>query len=426
MHFAIYELHCTIQERFISHCYIVLKNTYGISIYFTKLEKYARTYNEIKVPWTAKATLLDKRNLQYVCKALNYILIQHHKQYKVCSVHNITEEMIFDFLKDYAHSEKNNGGYRSQQSIDTCTKAVLHFFANIALDCNVNNISQTNLLKKQEQRVSKKFNRTKSIFVPIFYEKANSKPARKLLRDIPLAALDILIELSQIHTPEIAFAIIIQLSAGLRSGEVLNLHQNTKQKRSNILISYKGTTVTQIQLDLREELALRSDGKRVGGIKKKRMQDVYPSYIELFMQGKRFHDEYLKNKTYEKDYAPLFLGQNGCAMTYQTYLRTFHRLIHKHLYPAMLNSEDANLVSFGQALSTQTLSPHALRHSYTVNLVLAEVNIATLQSYRGDTSPESALWYLQNKGAIIQKVSDAHDKATDAMIKFQKTGENHT
>ena len=47
------------------------------------------------------------------------------------------------------------------------------------------------------------------------------------------------------------------------------------------------------------------------------------------------------------------------------------------------------------------LSPHVFRHWYTVQLVLSGIdNVGELMGARGDTSPESSLTYLQNKGDL--------------------------
>ena len=69
--------------------------------------------------------------------------------------------------------------------------------------------------------------------------------------------------------------------------------------------------------------------------------------------------------------------------------------------PILLASNDPELVLYGQTLMEHNLSPHVFRHWYTVQLVLSGVNNpGVLMAYRGDTSPESALTYINSKGEL--------------------------
>lgn len=298
-----------------------------------------------------------------------------------------------------------------------CTIAVSHFFANVSLACDgFAKVEPSDLLIEKQVQISRKNHHTKSIYAPVDYEKAVNIASKPIFRDIPMAALKELIELSQIHTPEITFCIICQVCAGLRPSEALNLRQDTSPLGPSIYVSLSGSSVMNVEFNLRQELVLRSDNIRVGGIKKKRVQQMPSKFIEDFMKGKAFHEYYLKGKEYELDYSPMFFCRNGKAMTYDLYQEKFQNLVYKYLRPAMLNSSEPKLQIFGHRLQTEELSPHSLRHSFTVKLVLLKTSVEMLQYYRGDTSPESASWYLNNKGELDKLASAAHEDALSKII----------
>lgn len=76
------------------------------------------------------------------------------------------------------------------------------------------------------------------------------------------------------------------------------------------------------------------------------------------------------------------------------------------MIPIYLQSNDNELVLYGQTLMEHSLSPHVFRHWYTVQLVLSGINEpGVLMHYRGDTSPESALTYINNKGELEKQFS---------------------
>ena len=66
---------------------------------------------------------------------------------------------------------------------------------------------------------------------------------------------------------------------------------------------------------------------------------------------------------------------------------------------------------FYQQMQGHTWGAHSFRHWFTVSLILSGVdNIASLMNYRGDSSPESAMIYLQNKGEIQRKYLEASEQ----------------
>ena len=57
-----------------------------------------------------------------------------------------------------------------------------------------------------------------------------------------------------------------------------------------------------------------------------------------------------------------------------------------------------------------------MRHWFTVQLVLRGENIAGIQYWRGDTSPQSAFEYLQNKGDLVRELRTADERLTKILM----------
>ena len=102
-------------------------------------------------------------------------------------------------------------------------------------------------------------------------------------------------------------------------------------------------------------------------------------------------------------------------MTYKSYKESFDEFVEKHFRQALLKSEDPELRIYGQLLYENTLSPHSLRHWFTVQLVLRGEDIGNIQFWRGDKSPQSAFTYLQNKGDLNRELAATNEKLTDLL-----------
>ena len=64
------------------------------------------------------------------------------------------------------------------------------------------------------------------------------------------------------------------------------------------------------------------------------------------------------------------------------------------------------------------LGTHALRHWFTVQLVLRKEDMAGLKFWRGDKSPESAFQYLQNKGDLVRELEITADRLVTALLEI--------
>ena len=166
---------------------------------------------------------------------------------------------------------------------------------------------------------------------------------------------------------------------------------------------------------------MRSDAVPCGSIKKERTAHVYPPFLGVFERMYLLHKERLAGMPYEREYCPMFVNSRGMAMTYDIYYSRFVSLVTDRLRPLLLGHEDPECRIYGQMLCENTLGPHVLRHWFSVQLALRGEDVAQLQFWRGDRSPESSFRYLQDKGDLIRELEATNELLASTLM---KEGEN--
>jgi integrase len=377
--------------------FIVIRNSYDVIIRFTNLHNYVGVFGgKVFSPLVSDA----EKRLYYVCTMLNYVLIEQYEWFGIDDVLQINRVALESFFRDYALGSKPGGGFRGAQSIEKCVAAVVTLFRNLRRKFGAQ-MALTNA-----DLVTEKLTRTNrgdvvGKAVPAFRVEG-IRSQREIFRELPTKAFKILLNLAFRYAPDIALAICLQAFAGLRAGEVCNVRQEVSPLGGGIIFTRIVGDVRKIEVDLTREMQLRSDGVIVGKIKKERIQCVYPPFIDAFVAAYKFHLDRLRPS--ESDYGPMFINSRGKAMTYIDYSRRFIALVNKHFRPALLESGDPDCKLYGQLLYENKLRPHALRHWFSVQLVLHGEDIAQVQFWRGDSSPESAFLYLQNKGDLVREL----------------------
>ncbi len=409
-YFAVYKhrMITKTKETFTSS-YIVIKNRFGMVEQFTELELFSQPYTG-KMPKRCDYT--QELYLNYVCPALNYIT----NTYDVVNVDEISPEMVFAFLDYYTTTPQDNGEKRSSQSVYRCINNVSRFFANLYL-CT-ERFDPDELMQPQYYKKNIKSERVQLRYEPLYHTKTEDNVNKTIFRDIPIKAMDVILKESRIWNPEIYFLIICQITTGLRPSEALNLRQNGSAAGNSLKFTMVNGDVTGISVDLTKEYQMRSDGKRVGGIKKPRIQNIYPGYIPMFMSGYKWHMNYLSTNKCDQTFLPLFPNKQGNAMTYPSYRQTFTQLLKTRVLPNLQLSDDPDVRVFALRLENETLCPHALRHFYTVSLVLKGLDIGQIQMYRGDKDPTSALTYVNGKGEIIKKIIEANTEVSNGLMEI--------
>lgn len=397
--------------------FIVLRNGYGIIVQFTRLQDFAGVYDRKTYrPITAN----PEKKLSYVTGMLNYVLVDHGAEFHIKHIFEVTKTILEQFFSSYALEKMPDGTFRARSTIEKCVSVVAHFMGNLVWKYG-------GLMKVTKDE----------LYYEKFYFGKGGKKVRKfepafqvtgipetdgLLRDIPTKAFEVLLPLAFRYAKDIAFALCLQAFAGLRAGEVCNVRQESSPLGPGVTFTEMEGTVRRIEIDLRRELILRSDNVITGAIKKERLQCVYPAFIGAFYKVYRLHKECLRHKTFEEAYAPMFVNSRGKAMTYENYRQKFQELVRKHFRPELQKSNDPELRIYSQMLYENSLGLHALRHWYTVQLVLRGEDIANIQYWRGDQSPESAFTYLQNKGDLNRELEETNSRLIGMLTDMGEAG----
>lgn len=420
LHYASYELACLTESgEQVRRYFIVLKDSFGTIVQWTLLHKYCIVYRqEIFAPVASNA----EAKVGYVVQFLNYLLRQ---QINLISVTHTVMQEFFDF---YAHTPSDiTKDYRSKQTIQSCVEACTSFVSHLQKEHPEMPVTQQELwvekIAFQRTHIRQKAGKRHITYVPNFRVTGFSSKANPIFRDLPSCILEDLFALAAQYMPHLLMPMALGAFAGLRPGECCCVRQESKAG----LRIYRSNGITdRIEIDLRQVYPLRSDGIATGGIKKPRIQAVYPLFLADFMTIYNRHLTYLSNIGYDRELAPLIINTYGQAMTYANYLASFRKLVTEYLRPALLADPDPVKQQYGQILQNYSLGPHALRHWFSVRLVLAGENAVTLQHWRGDHSVESANVYLANKSDLVQKYKEVSALALTQTLSTGESVVNHS
>lgn len=410
--YAVYSTQATAADGIaFTRSFIVLKNGYGVIERFTRLHEYAGIYTgKTYRPITAN----PKTVLYFICKMLNYVMVDYGAEFGVRHVFEITKPMLAQFFNSYAMEHQEDGSFRGKDSIDRCIRAVTSFMSRLYSAFGGYMKLSKEELYEERSTVTHKGQLVRRN-VPAF-QATGIPQSEGPFRDIPTKVMEILIPMAFRYARDIAFALCLQAFAGLRAGEVCNVRQECSPLGAGLRFVEVGGSTIKAEIDLRRELALRSDGVKTGGIKKERLQCVHPMFLGAFLKAYEIHKESLSYVVFEKEYAPMFVNRNGMALSYENYRQRFKQLVNGHLRPFLIESRDPELHIYGQMLYENRLGTHAMRHWFTVQLVLRGEEIEGIQYWRGDRSPESAFQYLQNKGDLVRELQETNESLLNILL----------
>lgn len=409
--FGIYEYRATdANEILLRKQLIVLKDENGNIVGWTDFHKYARS---------GKRTLSrsiyagqDKRCV-YVSLLLNYVFFE---AYHITKLTDIEPVMVKNFLTDYglcrlSGDDKNT--YRSKETVDICISVIIDFL-DLMISDNPSCKMKISDLYRTEKVFSKKTKRYIDKKVPTF--EINYRPNPKtIFRDIPDGAFKIIMNEIITNHRNILMLAACGAFAGMRPSECCNVRREDSALGPGLLFEIVDGEVTNVTIDIQEEKNLRSDMVSVGGIKKPRKQKVYHTFLKAFINCYNIYMKYIEGHPYEAQYGALTNTSFGKAYTYPAYRVEFQNAV-KGCIPKMLASDDPQTVNYGHMLQENSISPHILRHWFSVRLTLYGEDVAGLMYWRGDKSPESALTYITNKSELEKQYKLVNNKAFDYML----------
>lgn len=400
LHFAVYEHQLVLENKqVISRKFIVLRD--GASLRFTNFHEYVLPKRSVKSITSNGISRFD-----FVVPLLNFLFFEKG----IHTLDEMTVDMVSEYLNLYGLKklpwDKGTEG-RAKATVENSVRVILDF-----LERFIDDRKGKCLLKKsdlyRDTVVRDKYGKTIKVKRPVF-DVLYSGDGKRIFRDIPNAAFDLIFNTIFTYHKDLLMLVALQAFAGLRPSEACNVRRQDSALGPGMIFHYlnhgeDGDDIVTVELDLRKELILRSDNKKVGGIKKERKAMVPPMFLKIFMSSYREYMKHIEGRKYEAEYGPLNINRDGKCMTYAAYYTSFKTIVAKEIVPELLNSNDPELVIYGHLVLENGISPHIFRHWYTVQLVLASVEtVNELMSWRGDKSPESALTYLNDKGELMRK-----------------------
>lgn len=387
--------------------FIVLCHSDGTKT-FTNFHKYAVNPNrKIK-----KFNEDGNNRFIFINKFLNYAFFTEG----ISSLSELTVDVGRRFLNAYGmHELPDDDEYvhREKGTVEKSVKAVLDFYINLINDkdsgCKIKSADLYKVIT-----VRNKYGKAIKKTIPQFDVNYISGIKEPIYRDIPNKAFVLLFDHIATNHTDLLGLVMHQAFAGLRPSEACNVRRMDSPLGAGIRIKEINGRLCGVTIDLRDELNLRSDLLTVGGIKKERIAKVPDIFLSAYKDAYEIYTNYMEGKPYETEYGPFSVNKQGKAITYDSYYQKFREIIKEEMIPIYLQSNDNELVLYGQTLMEHSLSPHVFRHWYTVQLVLSGINEpGVLMHYRGDTSPESALTYINNKGELEKQFSKVTNETFD-------------
>ena len=387
------------ENKIVTKQFIVLCHTDGTKT-FTNYHKYAKNPNrKIK-----KFNEDGNNRFIFINKFLNYAFFTAG----IKSLSELTVDIAAEFLNAYGMLELPDDDefeHRSKPTVERCVNVILDFYINLIEDKKSGvKIKKDDLYKtitvrnKKGKAVPKK--------VSVFEVNYIDNPRPPIYRDIPNDAFALLFDHIVKNHKDILGLVLNQAFAGLRPSEACNVRRADALPTAGIRFKEVNGKLLGVTIDLQNELNLRSDLIRVGGIKKERLARVPDIFLEAYRDAYNIYTEYMEGKPYEEEYGPFSVNSLGKAMTYSSYYQKFRDIIKDEMIPIYLKSDDPKIVLYGHTLMEHNLSPHVFRHWYTVQLVLSGIDSpGVLMKLRGDTTPEAALTYINDKGDLEAEYS---------------------
>lgn len=379
--------------------FIVLNHADGTRT-FTDFHKYANNPNR-KVK---KFNENGNNRFIFINKFLNYAFFT----VGISSLSELTVDMGVKFLNAYGmHELPDDDEYvhRSKGTVEKCVSAILDFYINLTNDkssgCHIKPADLYRFITVRD-----KYGKAQKKMIPQFEVNYISTTKEPIFRDIPNKAFTLLFDHIAINHTDLLGLVMHQAFAGLRPSEACNVRRTDSPLGAGIRIREINGILRGVTIDLRDELNLRSDLLSVGNIKKERIAKVPDIFLSAYKDAYEIYMNYMEGKPYEAEYGAFSVNKQGRAITYNSYYLKFKEIIKEEMIPIYLNSNDNELVLYGQTLMEHSLSPHVFRHWFTVQLVLSGINQpGILMNFRGDSSPESALTYINNKGELEKQFS---------------------
>lgn len=349
---------------------------------------------------------------QFICRFLNFVLIDNYSQFKIDDIKKVSIEVGNKYLEEYA---KGNVG-KEEKSIQALQKEMKRLNR---LYSNIKSIYKKDATKihKLKWKYKDKGNRVRYNNHFSLNDNDNERLKFDIFRNMPSDIFEVFFRLSKIHYPELTFAIALQAFAGLRPGEICNVRQSIDPKNPGVTYQKIGNRISAFNINLTKKYQMRADGTDVGGIKKRRVQKVYTPYLTKLQELYKEHLVELDKYNFDDGYYPMFVNKNGEAITVKSYREKIERLANVHLKKTLAESDNPYFRRYAEILTQKKLSPHFLRHYFTVLLVKDNLTPHEIATWRGDKSLDSSLDYCRNKDELLKSIKELNGAIIEDILR---------
>ncbi|MBN1054903.1 integrase [Clostridium botulinum] len=341
-------------------------------------------------------------HLTFIVRFLNFIF--NDSKSKIDKIEHLTFDMVEEFLDNFSQGDlqgDRDGDWKSKVTVERATYAISNFVywlwwkKDIVTHKKILKMRyikekdfEFDIIRKQSRSgyISRESKKLTNIVIPNVTSRV-----RKRMKVIEAGdyTVSTLIQLSKKNDPMITFGIILGAYLGLRTGDIIQLHEGRikDMHEEKLFGGY---------FDFTYDTVLRSDNVLTGQIKTKRNVPVYPGCTKIIYHYYKSHIQYLKSKRlYPNKYGALFMNNDGSAMTDKTYMKRFNEL-NKMLEVALL--EEASLgkleaIKEQQIMMNNKITPHSLRHYYKQLIEACESNARIIQYFMAHKSIESQMEY---------------------------------
>lgn len=349
---------------------------------------------------------------QFICRFLNFVLIDNYSQFKIDDIKEVSIEIGNKFLEEYAKG--NIGGEeKSIQALQKEMKKLCKLYSYIK------SIYKKDATKIHKLKWKYKDNKNRVRYNNHFSlnDNDNERLAFDIFRNMPSQIFEVFLKLSKIYYPELTFAIALQAYAGLRPGEICNVRQSIDPKNPGVTYQKIGSRISSFNINLTKLCQMRDDGTHVGGIKKRRIQKVYTPYLGRVQELYQEHLVILERYEFDNGYYPMFVNKNGEAITVKSYREKIERLANVYLKEYLAKSDNPYFRRYAEILTQKKLSPHFLRHYFTVLLVLDNLTPHEIASWRGDKNLDSSLIYCRDKDDLLKNIKELNGDIVEDLLR---------
>ena len=288
------------------------------------------------------------------------------------------------------------------------------------------------------------------LFVPDRNRKCGEKPARFGIKPPKKAGRkgrfilegyrDMILSECRAYDPMIRLGVMLQSSAGLREGEIVNL------TRGSIDLQDGGFgRISGIKIDLTDEAPFAKEyGGRseFGKIKVRRTAEVYTDFVDevytMFQEHEKMLDSLGADRSPD---APLFINRWGKPMSVSTYKGRLQDIFQKRFVPDLERiaemtgswAEHAPYIEAwtdhidpktGKMVNAVYPGAHMFRHWFTMYLIdHTDMTTEEIAKWRGDSCSESMQDYIHVNSKMIRTFRDIVWKFQDKIMEDVINGE---